>query len=186
MKKLLLALALGGLTAPPAGAQSSAIVQFSIVSTTRPPSIRTVREVSGYPLRFSYVVGSGALVVNADRQVTGYYFTIGDLDARTSYTYVLHSSLGNGVPTSCEGAKNLTERETAGAALLDLSAIAPLVASSRGVAFIGSDIAPIALPAPVPLESIGYLYIQAAPEATISPGEFCANIRLNSGGFERE
>ncbi|NEQ29336.1 MAG: hypothetical protein F6K28_62520 [Microcoleus sp. SIO2G3] len=152
LKNLLLGLTLSGLTAGAAWAQSSSIVPLTIVSTTRPPSVRTIREVGGYPLRFNYVIGSGALIVNADRQVTGYYFTVGDLDTRTSYTYAFYSGRRNGEPTSCEGAKNLTERETAGEELLDLSAIAPLTASNRGVAFIGSPEQPIALPQPVPLD----------------------------------
>lgn len=184
LKKLLVGLALSGLAAFPAGAQTETVVPFAIVSTTRPPSIRTVREIGGYPERFSYTVGSGGLVVH-DRQVVGYYLTIDDLSARTPYTYTFNRSRNGGTPTSCEGARNLTASETGGAVLLDLSSIAPLVASNRGVAFIGSAESPIPLPEPVPLDAIGYLYIQSAPEAALSPGEFCANIRLNPGGFVR-
>lgn len=189
LKTLLMGLAFAGLLTDVVWAQSAPeplrTVPIAIVSTTRPASIRTVREVRGYPQRFSYAVGSGALILNAANQVTGYYFTIGDLEGRTTYIYGLYRSRNRGLPTSCEGARNLTDRETAGELLLDLSETAPLVASTRGVAFIGSIDRPIALPEPIPLESIGYLYIQPVPEAALDSSEFCANIRLNPGGYAR-
>ncbi|MBD2089314.1 hypothetical protein H6F67_05540 [Microcoleus sp. FACHB-1515] len=183
LKTVLVGLALG-LVADAAWAQVQT-VPLAIVSTTRPPSIRTIREVGGYPQRFSYTVGSGALILNAANQVTGYYFTMNDLEARTAYTYGLFSSHNQGVPTSCEGARNLTQRESAGELLLDLSETAPLTASNRGVAFIGSIDRPITLSEPIPLESIGYLYIQPVPEAALTSSEFCANVRLNPGGYAR-
>ncbi|NJL21762.1 MAG: hypothetical protein HC895_14670 [Leptolyngbyaceae cyanobacterium SM1_3_5] len=189
LKTGLMGLAFAGLVADAAWAQFAPeplrTVPIAIVSTTRPASIRTIREVSGYPQRFSYTVGSGALIVNAANQVTGYYFSISDLEARAAYTYGLFSSRNQGSLTSCEGARSLTQRETAGELLLDLGGTAPLTASTRGVAFVGSIDRPISLPEPIPLDSIGYLYIQPAPDATLNSSEFCANIRLNPGGYAR-
>lgn len=158
---------------------------ISFVSTNQAPSVYTVRTVPGYAPRFSSAVGSGGLVLNGNREVTGYYFTVGNLDTRTAYAYHFHAARHNGIPTSCEGDKALLRGEAPGEVIADLGSIAPLQPSRRGVGIVGLPGQPIALPHAIPLSEIGYLNIHPIQNGSIAPGVICANVRLNPGGFIR-
>ncbi len=48
-------------------------------------------EIADNPERFSQVIGSGRLIVNADDQVTGYYFTLGGLPQNQTLPYHFHN-----------------------------------------------------------------------------------------------
>jgi hypothetical protein len=143
-----------------------------------------VREVSSFS-RFSDVVGSGALMVNAENAVVGYYFTVIGLEPEDSYAYHFHSALNDGVVTSCEGDKALLETEAAGAVIANLGELAPLEVTESGLARVGSPGEPIALSEPIPLAEIGYLNIHPVLQGEVEPGIVCANVRLNPGGFVR-
>jgi len=140
-------------------------------------------EVADNPERFSQVLGSGRLIVDADNQVTGYYFTLGGLPQNQTLPYHFHNVENEGTPTSCEGDKAVLEDEAAGGILLPLNDIAPLQTTANGIAIIGSASSPIQLPSPVPLEDIGYLNIHANQDP--ASGIACANVRINPGGFVR-
>jgi hypothetical protein len=161
------------------------LLPISLVSTNEDASVYTIRRIPGYQPRFSNAVGSGALLLNTNREVTGYYFIINHLNMRTSYAYRFHAATRNHIPTSCEGERAFFEGETAGDVILDLGAIAPLESSRRGVAFVGSPRNPIELPQPIPVADIGYLNIHSMQDSSTRPSMACANIRLNPGGFER-
>jgi hypothetical protein len=155
---------------------------FALVSTLADAEVRTT---PSYRPRFGDAVGDGTLILNADGNVTGYYFIVSDLSPDAKYAYHFHRDIGNGAPTSCEGDKSLVDDETPGGVMLDLGAIAPLNPTASGLAFVGSPTAPVTLPTPVPLSEIGYLNIHAVVDGAVSPGVVCANIRLNAGGLPR-
>jgi len=140
-------------------------------------------EIADNPERFSQVLGSGRLILNADDQVTGYYFTLSGLPQNQALPYHFHNVENEGTPTSCEGDKAVLEDEAAGGILLPLNDIAPLQTTANGVAIVGSASSPIQLPSPVPLEDIGYLNIHATQDP--ASGIACANVRINPGGFVR-
>lgn len=143
----------------------------------------TTHGVAGYqPPRFSNIVGSGRLILNAEGMVTGYYFTVSGLEANATYAYHFH---GSGGYASCEGDKNLVPGESGAGVITNLGNIAPLTASANGIAILGSATTPIALPQPVALSDIGYLNLHPMPSGQVGPGSVCANVRLNPGGFVR-
>lgn len=143
------------------------------------------RMIPGYKERFSDIVGSGAVMLNEDGEVTAYYMTVSGLESDQDYAYHFHNSMTDSMPTSCEGDKMLVRGETAGGVITDLTAIAPLEVSQNGVARVGSMLDPVELPEPVPLTEIGYLNIHPAPAGQVGPGMICANVRLNAAGFTR-
>jgi len=145
-------------TDPPA---STEVKQENIVFVSTVEGAATA-EIAENPARFSQIVGSGRLLVNADNQVTGYYFTVSGLPANQAVPYHFHVAKTGRTPTSCEGDKGIVEDETGGEVLVPLSDIAPLQAGAAGVATVGSASSPIQLPTPVALEDIGYLNIHAA------------------------
>ncbi len=144
-------------TEPPA---STEVKQENIVFVSTVEGAATA-EIAENPARFSQIVGSGRLLVNADNQVTGYYFTVSGLPANQAVPYHFHVAKTGRTPTSCEGDKEIVEDETGGEVLVPLSDIAPLQAGASGVATVGSASSPIQLPTPVALEDIGYLNIHA-------------------------
>jgi len=144
-------------TDPPA---STEVKQENIVFVSTVEGAATA-EIAENPARFSQIVGSGRLLVNADNQVTGYYFTVSGLPANQAVPYHFHVAKTGRTPTSCEGDKEIVEDETGGEVLVPLSDIAPLQAGAAGVATVGSASSPIQLPTPVALEDIGYLNIHA-------------------------
>lgn len=164
-------------------AQSADRVPIAFVATAEDDV--SVRTIPGYAPRFSEVLGSGELLLNADNEVTGYYFTVSDLEPGTEYAYHFHAAMNNGTPTSCEGEKALVDDEAGGQVITNLGAIAPPEISSGGVARVGSPSSPVELTEPVPLSAIGYVNIHPAPGAEVGPGTVCANVRLNPGGFAR-
>ncbi|HEY9846769.1 MAG TPA: hypothetical protein V6D03_11305, partial [Candidatus Caenarcaniphilales bacterium] len=69
------------------------------------------REIADNPGRFSEIVGSGRLLVNADNQVTGYYFTVSGLEASQTLPYHFHNVKNGRKPATCEGDKGIVDGE---------------------------------------------------------------------------
>ena len=169
-------------TEPGPSSGATRIEPIAFVSTAGDTA--TASTIPGYKPRLNRIVGSGALLVNADNQVTGYYFTTTGLEPSQTLPYHFHAAKSGATPTSCEGDKNLFAGEAPGAVITDLSAIAPLQSTANGVGRVGSSLQPVQLSAPVPLSDIGYLNIHST-QGSPGPGIVCANVRLNPGGFAR-
>ncbi|MBW4487001.1 MAG: hypothetical protein KME12_04345 [Trichocoleus desertorum ATA4-8-CV12] len=170
--------------APAEQAYDQQVLPIVLVSTDG--ETVSTRAIPGYQTRFSRILGSGALLVNAEDQVTGYYFTTTGLEPSQTLPYHFHAAMTGANPTSCEGDKALLDSEVGGDVITDLAAIAPLQSSAGGVGRVGSPFSPVQLPTPVALQDIGYLNIHSTQGTPVGPGIVCANVRLDPAGFMRK
>ncbi|HEY9858525.1 MAG TPA: hypothetical protein V6D16_03395 [Candidatus Obscuribacterales bacterium] len=166
--------------------QASEQRALPIVLVSTAGETANTRAIPGYQPRFSNILGSGALLLNAENQVTGYYFTTTGLEPSQTLPYHFHAAMNGANPTSCEGDKALIGSEVGGGVITDLAAIAPLQSSGRGVGRVGSLFSPVQLPTPVALQDIGYLNIHSTQGTPVGPGIVCANVRLDPAGFMRK
>jgi hypothetical protein len=169
---------------PAEQASDQQVLPIVLVSTAGETA--STRTIPGYQPRFSKILGSGALLVNAEEQVTGYYFATTGLEPTQTLPYHFHAAMTGANPTSCEGDKALLDSEVGGGVITDLAAIAPLQSSAGGFGRVGSPFSPVQLPAPVALENIGYLNIHSTQGTPVGPGIVCANVRLDPAGFMRK
>lgn len=166
--------------------QSSEQRSLPIVLISTAGETANTRAIPGYQTRFSRILGSGALLLNNEDQVTGYYFTTTGLEPSQTLPYHFHAAMTGANPTSCEGDKALIDSEVGGGVITDLAAIAPLQSSAGGVGRVGSPFSPVQLPTPVALQDIGYLNIHSTQGTPVGPGIVCANVRLDPAGFMRK
>ena len=170
--------------APAEQASDQRVLPIVLVSTAGETA--STRVIPGYQPRFSKILGSGALLVNDEDQVTGYYFATTGLEPSQTLPYHFHGALTGANPTSCEGDKALLDSEVGGGVITDLAAIAPLQSSAGGFGRVGSPFSPVQLSAPVALADIGYLNIHSTQGTPVGPGIVCANVRLDPAGFVRK
>src|SRR6476469_3645879 len=166
--------------------QAAGLRSLPIVLVSTAGETANTRTIPGYQPRFSQILGSGALLVNDEDQVTGYYFATTGLEPSQTLAYHFHNAMTGANPTSCEGDKALLASEVAGGVLTDLAAIAPLESSAGGFGRVGSSLSPVQLSAPVALADIGYLNIHSTQGTPVGPGIVCANVRLDPAGFLRK
>ena len=166
--------------------QASGQRSLPIVLVSTAEETATAGVIPGYKPRFTRILGSGALLLNAEDQVTGYYFSTTGLEPSQTLAYHFHTAMTGTNPTSCEGDKALLASEVAGGVLTDLAAIAPLQSSASGFGRVGSPFNPVQLPSPVALQDIGYLNIHSTQGSPVGPGIACANVRLDPAGFVRK
>jgi hypothetical protein len=171
---------------PAPAEQAAGLRSLPIVLVSTAGETANTRTIPGYQPRFSQILGSGALLVNDEDQVTGYYFATTGLEPSQTLAYHFHNAMTGANPTSCEGDKALLASEVAGGVLTDLAAIAPLESSAGGFGRVGSSLSPVQLSAPVPLADIGYLNIHSTQGTPVGPGIVCANVRLDPAGFLRK
>ncbi|HEY9747759.1 MAG TPA: hypothetical protein V6C63_03725 [Allocoleopsis sp.] len=166
--------------------QATGVRSLPIVLVSTAGETANTRTIPGYQPRFSQILGSGALLVNDEDQVTGYYFATTGLEPSQTLAYHFHAAMTGANPTSCEGDKALLASEVAGGVVTDLAAIAPLESSASGFGRVGSPLSPVQLSAPVALSDVGYLNIHSTQGTPVGPGIVCANVRLDPAGFVRK
>ena len=166
--------------------QAAGLRSLPIVLVSTAGETANTRTIPGYQPRFSQILGSGALLVNDEDQVTGYYFATTGLEPSQTLAYHFHNAMTGANPTSCEGDKALLASEVAGGVVTDLAAIAPLQSSAGGFGRVGSPFSPVQLSTPVALADIGYLNIHSTQGTPVGPGIVCANVRLDPAGFLRK
>lgn len=171
---------------PTPAEQSTGVRSLPIVLVSTAGETANTRTIPGYLPRFSQILGSGALLVNDEDQVTGYYFATTGLEPSQTLAYHFHAAMTGANPTSCEGDKALLASEVAGGVVTDLAAIAPLQSSAGGFGRVGSPLSPVQLSTPVALSDVGYLNIHSTQGTPVGPGIVCANVRLDPAGFVRK
>lgn len=171
---------------PAPAEQSTGVRSLPIVLVSTAGETANTRTIPGYLPRFSQILGSGALLVNDEDQVTGYYFATTGLEPSQTLAYHFHAAMTGANPTSCEGDKALLASEVAGGVVTDLAAIAPLQSSAGGFGRVGSPLSPVQLSTPVALSDVGYLNIHSTQGTPVGPGIVCANVRLDPAGFVRK